>query len=158
MRKSFLLDANILLRDADAESVQHEIVRQALADLSRRDARLCIVAQSLFEFWAVATRPARNNGLGLTTDEAAYYVARYRTTFELLSEEPLLDQWQRLVVTYGVSSKPTHDARYIAAMKVHDIDHILTFNGSDFARFSVGERVSVVQPGEIEDIEYSISV
>ena len=158
MRKSYLLDANVLLRSLEETSDKQAVVREALAKLVTQNARLCIVAQTLFEFWAVATRPAKNNGLNLSTTQAAQEIATFRDAFELLPEEPLLDQWQRLVVTYGVSGKPTHDARYIAAMKVHDIDHILTFNGSDFARFSVGERVTVVQPGEIEDIEYSISV
>lgn len=148
MSESYLLDANILLRRSDATSPQHNIVRQALATLSSQNARLCIVAQSLFEFWSVATRPLQNNGLGLTVSNAAYFIERHQNTFELLPEMPLFDEWQRLVTTYGVSGKPTHDARYVAAMRVHGIDNILTFNSSDFTRFAAGENIVVVDPRE----------
>ena len=39
-------------------------------------------------------------------------------------------------MTHGVSGKKTHDARLVAAMTVHRIDHILTFNTDDFARYT----------------------
>jgi predicted nucleic acid-binding protein len=43
--------------------------------------------------------------------------------------------WRRLVVAHGISGKKTHDARIVAAMLVHGLKHVLTFNVSDFARY-----------------------
>jgi predicted nucleic acid-binding protein len=38
-------------------------------------------------------------------------------------------------VRHRVSGAQVHDARLAAAMLVHGIDRILTFNGADFTRF-----------------------
>lgn len=102
-----------------------------------------------FEFWAVATRPTANNGLGLTISQVTREVANFGAAFEVLPELPLLDEWQRLVINYSMSGKPTHDARYVAALKVHHHGNILTFNGSDFARFAMGESIDIVEPMKV---------
>ena len=44
-------------------------------------------------------------------------------------------QWERLVIQHEVSGKKTHDARLVAAMIVHGLTHILTFNVEDFTRY-----------------------
>lgn len=38
-------------------------------------------------------------------------------------------------MTHGVSGKKSHDARLVAAMRVHKLTHVLTFNVDDFQRF-----------------------
>jgi predicted nucleic acid-binding protein len=35
-----------------------------------------------------------------------------------------------------VSGKQAHDARIVAAMKVHGVTHLLTFNTDDFKRYT----------------------
>jgi predicted nucleic acid-binding protein len=42
--------------------------------------------------------------------------------------------------------KTSHDARLVAAMKVHRIDSILTLNPKDFQRF---DHINVVMPADI---------
>ena len=44
-------------------------------------------------------------------------------------------EWENLVITYRITGKPTHDARIVAAMKIHGLKNIITFNTSDFKRF-----------------------
>ena len=41
-----------------------------------------------------------------------------------------------MVITYRVSGKNTHDPRLVAAMIVHGIGSILTFDVQDFARYT----------------------
>jgi hypothetical protein len=36
---------------------------------------------------------------------------------------------------HGVCGKKAHDTRLVAAMLVHGVKHILTFNVGDFARY-----------------------
>ena len=56
--------------------------------------------------------------------------------FDLLPDgAAVFPEWQRLVVTHDVKGRNAHDARLVAAMVVHGVDHLLTFNGADFARF-----------------------
>ena len=103
----------------------------------RRDRdSLHIASQNIIEFWVVATRPVSENGLGLTIDQALHEVVRLKRFFILLPELPLQSEWERLVVTFRVSGKNGHDARLVAAMSVHRLDRILTFNVADFTRYT----------------------
>ena len=66
---SILLDANVLLRLADATNAAHAVAAAAVATLRAQGETLGIVPQSVYEFWVVATRPIANNGLGLSSGE-----------------------------------------------------------------------------------------
>ena len=145
-----LLDANILLRHVEMAHAHHVVVQNAIARLTTSGVVLVIVPQCLYEFWAVATRPIQNNGLGYTPTETLALLTAIKSTFLLKQDAPeIYDEWQHLVSTYNVSGKPTHDARYVAAMKVHNIENILTFNGSDFTRFAQNENIAVVDPTNV---------
>jgi predicted nucleic acid-binding protein len=131
------LDTNILTRLAQPSHQLHGTALNAVRRLEGRGDTCCIVPQNLYEFWAVATRPIAVNGLALTVAEAASEVAYIRKSFLLHRDPPqLLDEWQQLVIANSCLGKPSHDARIVAAMNVHAIKQILTFNGSDFTRFS----------------------
>jgi len=97
---------------------------------------LYITQQNLVEFWAVTTRPVAANGLGYTTEQAAAEVGALKRFFDLLPELPLQDEWERLVTYYSVSGKNAHDARLVAAMLLHGVGSILTFNAQDFVRYT----------------------
>jgi predicted nucleic acid-binding protein len=45
-----------------------------------------------------------------------------------------------------VIGKQAHDARLVAAMKVHDLRHLLTFNDTDFKRFT---EITVVNQRDV---------
>ena len=47
---------------------------------------------------------------------------------------------------HEVIGKMAHDARLVAAMKRHDITHLLTFNDRDFSRFT---DIMVVNPASV---------
>ena len=63
----------------------------------------------------------------------------------------LYDEWRRLVVLRGVSGKNAHDTRLVAAMMVHSITQILTYNADDFTRYS---GIEVVQPTMLDSEEF----
>jgi hypothetical protein len=77
-------------------------------------------------------------------------LARIKTLFTLLPDtRALLPEWERLVTASGVTGKNAHDARLVAAMIVHGVTHLLTFNVADFSRYSgiiVLNPASVVAP------------
>ncbi len=54
----------------------------------------------------------------------------------LPDSEAVYREWRRIVLQYSVSGIQVHGARIAAAMYVHGISHILTFNVTDFSRFS----------------------
>jgi predicted nucleic acid-binding protein len=58
----------------------------------------------------------------------------------------VLETWQRLVVTHGVSGKQAHDAHIVAMMQVHSVMSILTFNGDHFKRYP---GITVLAPEKV---------
>jgi predicted nucleic acid-binding protein len=133
---SVLIDTNLLTRSVQPGSPQFQSAVTALRELPVRGERLCVVPQVLYEYWAVATRPANVNGLGLTTTEARDEQLRVLSLAAFLADTPdVFLEWQRLVVAHDVKGKNAHDARLVAAMNVHGLTRLLTFNGVDFARY-----------------------
>jgi predicted nucleic acid-binding protein len=146
---SYLLDTNILLRLAKSRHPMHRLTRDSVASLTDRREILYIVPQNLYEGWVVATRPLANNGLGLSPQLAARLIARTPSFCELIPDVPAIyAEWLELVRTYAVSGVTAHDARLVAAMKVHRIENLLTFNTADFSRFS-GVEINVHSPESV---------
>lgn len=131
-----LLDTNILGRIAEPTHPHHRPALDATTALGQRGDTLCVVPQVLYEFWVTATRPAAANGLGLSAAAAAGEIARLKGLFTFLPDNAAIySEWERLVTRHQVTGKNAHDARLVAAMAVHGLTHVLTFNTADFARF-----------------------
>jgi predicted nucleic acid-binding protein len=74
----------------------------------------------------------------LTAAEARLRRENIRRDFTLLRDEPALyDAWEHLVDQYQVIGLAVFDARLVAAVQIHRLDRILTFNITDFARYGV---------------------
>jgi hypothetical protein len=67
-----LIDTSALLRTLQVRHPQYELITRALELLPQQGRRLHVVPQNLVELWVVATRPAEQNGLGLTPAEVAW--------------------------------------------------------------------------------------
>lgn len=128
----------MVLRVFQPAHPMHAAARAALVAVRARGDVLCFVPQVLYEFWVVSTRPLNNNGRGLTPAATAAELTAIRTDFVLFDDGPdILPTWETLVTTFAVTGKPAHDARLVAAMRVHGLTHLLTFNGADFARYPI---------------------
>jgi predicted nucleic acid-binding protein len=142
-----LADTSILLRALQVRHPQHEIAIRAFEILAERGRELHIVPQNLFELWVVATRPIQQNGLGLSTAATLEEVARLKNMLPLLPDTPAIyPAWEQLVVQYGVIGKPAHDARLVAAIQVHGLSGILTFDKTGFSRYA---HIEVVHPYDL---------
>lgn len=131
-----LIDTSTLLRTLQPRHAQHEAATRALEVLPKQGRELHIVPQNLIELWVVATRPVEQNGLGLSPAAAATELRRLKSMLPLLPETPALYQaWESLVIQHQVSGKPAHDARLVAAMRVHGLTTILTFDKTGFSRY-----------------------
>jgi predicted nucleic acid-binding protein len=144
---TYLVDTNVLLRGIQRTHPMFADARKAAAVLIEQGNELSIVAQNLIEFWAVATRPAASNGLALSLSETATHLRTFKQTFKLLPDTAdILSEWERLVELHAVSGRQSHDARLVAAMLVHGVSHILTFNTEDFKRYN---EITVVNPQNV---------
>ena len=141
---AILIDTNILLRSLQPHHPHCAIVERAVSAIRTRNETLNVTPQNLIEFWAVATRPASENGLGMAVEMATSELSVLQRLFCLLPETAsVFVEWERLVTTHRVSGKNTYDARIVAAMNVHRITRILTFNVQDFTRYP---EISAVHP------------
>jgi predicted nucleic acid-binding protein len=125
----------------------YSIADRAIERLLEHGQELHIVPQNLIELWVVATRPAYGNGLGMPPSRAAAAPTRLKDMFILLPDsEAIYPVWESLVITYQVVGKPTHDARLVAAMQVHGLSAVLTFDKSGFTRFP---GIEVFHPADL---------
>lgn len=133
---NYLVDTNILSRLAEPGHAMHQAALDAVKHLIQQGHTLHIVPQNLYEFWVVCTRPLSVNGLGKTATEAAAELASIKSLFLLADETPaVFPTWEQLVTATPIIGKNGHDARLVAAMIVHGLSHLLTFNAKDFRSY-----------------------
>ena len=138
----YLLDSNILIRWVQRTDADYALVRSALDSLAKAGSAFCYTSQNLAEFWNACTRPIDRNGFGLTpweTDRRARLIEE--NLLLLVDSLAVHHEWRKLLVSHNVSGIQVHDARLVAAMRVHRVKRILTFNDRDFARYSDIEAV-----------------
>ena len=141
---SIQIDTNILLRSAEPSHPTHTIAVNAVKKLLFDNTNVCLIPQNLIEFWNVTTRPVGNNGFGWTPVKADRELTRLESLLTILPDsQGIYREWRKLVLANSVRGKQVHDTRIVAAMNVHQIQHLLTFNDKDFRRFS---RIILVNP------------
>jgi predicted nucleic acid-binding protein len=139
-----LIDTNVLVRGLQPSSPSLLIAASAVDSLRQSGETLILAVQNIIEFWVVATRPLKENGLGLSGERAVREIAGFKELFEVLPESSdILPEWERLVRQYDVTGKTAHDARLVAVMSLNKIDKILTFDADDFTRF---REIQVLDP------------
>jgi len=148
---AYLLDTNLLVRLGNTLDARHTVAARAVFELHRRGELLHITPQVLIEFRNVATRPTAVNGLGLSAVGAEAKAAVFQATFPLLAETPAIyPAWKALVEALSIVGKQVHDARLVAVCHANGVSHLLTFNGTHFARLAgFGPGVVVVDPASV---------
>ncbi len=143
---SVLVDTNVLLRRTQPTHQLHTLAVESVARLLSAGEPVYFTLQNISEFWNVVTRPVASNGLGFTSALALAEVVKIERILTLLPDAPAIyNEWKRLVVQHGVIGSKVHDARLVAAMNVHALHRILTFNTGDFTRY----RIEVLHPTSV---------
>jgi predicted nucleic acid-binding protein len=144
---NFLVDTNIATRLAEPGHAMHQAALDAVKLLVAQGHKLHIVPHTLYEFWVVCTRPTSVNGMGRTAAEAVAELASLKALFQWLDESAaVFGVWEQLVSSTPVVGKNAHDARLVAAMMVHGLTHLLTFNAQDFRQYT---GITVVTPADV---------
>jgi len=144
---STLVDTTILTRSVYATDPMHQLAVDAVDALRMQGEQLCLVPQNFYEFWVVCTRPAAQNGLGMAPAQVEGEITRLEQLFIVLDDIPaLFPEWGRVVTLYQVCGKNGHDARLVAAMHVHQVNRLLTFNTQDFQRY---QNIVALSPQQV---------
>jgi len=124
-----LVDTNVLVRSVEGAHPLMRIARDSLRHLYEEGHELCVTPQNVAEFWNVCTRPAKLNGLGNGIPATDRLASRIESLFTILPDSlDTFRRWRDLVVSHAVKGAEVHDTRLVAAMLVHRVDAILTFN------------------------------
>lgn len=116
----------------------YPLASSALTKLVRGGEELCVFPQIVREFWNVATRPVERNGLGLPVTHVESEVHRTEAAFTLLEDGlAVYREWLRLASQHRVLGVQVHDCYLAASVRVREIERLLTFNPSDFARYGI---------------------
>lgn len=143
---SVLVDTNVLLRRTQPAHESHAVAVESVARLLATGEPVHFTLQNIAEFWNVVTRPVANNGLGFSVVLALAEVEKIERALTLLPDVlAMYGEWKRLVVQHGAQGVKVHDARLVAAMNVHNVRRILTFDADDFIRYGV----EVLQPSSV---------
>ena len=145
---AYLVDTDVLLRFVKPDDSDYSMLRSSIRMLWLDGDDLCYTSQNLAEFWNTSTRPVERNGYGLSILEVDGRARFIEEQFTLLEDSNAVHhEWRSLLVNHSVSGIQVHDARLVAAMHVHQISHLLTFNTRDFVRYT---GITVVHPGSFE--------
>jgi predicted nucleic acid-binding protein len=145
---AYLVDTNVLVRLANSTDAKHDVAAEAMLKLHDLGEILHITPQNLIEFRNVATRPLKDNGLGLSPVAAEADAAKFEATLPLLAETPeIFPKWKAIVESLGIIGKQVHDARLVAVCHVHGVKNLLTFNATHFAALAnYGSGLTIVEP------------
>ncbi len=139
---AYLVDSNVLLRWVKPDHSEYPTIVSATDAVLRHDGVLCYTSQNVAEFWNACTRPADRNGYGLSPEETDRRARVFEGKLRLLPDNfAVHEEWRKILVTHNVSGVQVHDARLVAAMRVHGVKLILTFNPKDFTRYGDIEAV-----------------
>lgn len=148
-----LIDTNVLLRFFDLADPRNSEIVQALDAMTKASEETYVCAQVLIEYWVVATRPREANGLGLSIPDADRNLDQIEALFACLPEPPDIGaRWREIVRQHSVSGKQAHDARLVALMQAHGVEHLFTLNSQDFTRYqgivplTPAEAISLYRP------------
>lgn len=137
-----LVDSNVLLRWVKPDHRDYPAIVSATDAILRRNGILCYTSQNVGEFWNACTRPVDRNGYGLSLQKTDRLAKTFEEKLRFLPDSIAIhEEWRRALVGHSVSGVQVHDARLVAAMRVHAVKRILTFNDKDFARYTDIEAV-----------------
>jgi hypothetical protein len=68
-------------RTAHHQSLHHSVAKAAVETLMKKNETLFIFPQMIYEYWRLATRPLKDNGLGLSIVESYNEMIRIKSLF-----------------------------------------------------------------------------
>ena len=143
-----LVDSNVLIFTIQQGHPWQEESINAVEAILAADEPVCVFLQNIAEFWNVCTRPADRNGLGLTSQETEKRLNTLESMLTVLHDTPAVDsQWRKLILQHDAKGIQAHDARIAAAMQIHGVTRLLTYNPRDFHRY---DGITAVHPKEVK--------
>jgi predicted nucleic acid-binding protein len=139
--REIFVDTNVLVYATQAgrggmSTVQHAAAKQALHRLQNSGTSLWLSRQILREYLSVVTRP-QGSSAAVPVRDAVADVRRFVSLFTVAEDSlRITDTLLGLIQQFPSGGRQIHDANIVATMLCHDLRRLITFNTSDFHRFS----------------------
>lgn len=131
------VDTNVLLAGTDTSRLHHDAAISFLEQGLSGQQRLFGSGQVFREYLVVATRPTKENGLGLSTTAALENLREFNRCIQILDENAdVAARLSALVKNHKLKGKRIHDANIVATMQAHGLTRIRTDNPGDFKVFT----------------------
>jgi len=145
-----LVDTNVLLESTDEGRRHHALALGLFRGAADAGVDLFVGTQVIREYLVVATRPVKNNGLGMATVDALDNVGQFLKRAGLVAEtlragETFVDWAGR----YEVRGKKLHDLQILATASSAGMDALVTANKKDF------QDIPAIQVMPLSEIEFS---
>lgn len=130
------VDTNILVYAKLAQAPLHAVAVQRLTALVETGAVLWVSRQILREYLAAMTRPNTLTS-PIPINALVEDVRDFATHFQVADDtSAVTEKLLALVEQVEVGGKQLHDANIVATMQAYEVQHLLTHNAADFARFA----------------------
>ncbi len=133
-----LLDTNILVYAMDGSSPHHAASRAVLEQARSSEARLCVVPQSLAEFYSLVTNPKRVTSPKSPKEALAVVEAILLLPGLEVLPIPLdvVARWIDICRNHPVKGPRIYDLQIVAVMLANGVRRICTLDRSDFEPFA----------------------
>lgn len=128
-----LVDTNVLLEATDKGRALHDRALTVFKNAPASGADLFVSTQVIREYLVVATRPIKNNGLGMNLTDALANVSRFRQRASCIAETIRAGEvFLSWVERFQLHGKRLHDLQLLATASAAGMDALLTANEGDF--------------------------
>ena len=140
----YFVDTNVFIAASDPDRPDHEQAIRILQAGLDGNVILLLSGQVLREYRVVVTRPAKVNGLGLSSKAAGENIESFLGLAGFLEEDKQVHERLHLLASQlGLKGKRIHDANIAATVLRHGFYQILTSNPGDFKAFGEIKTVAL---------------
>jgi predicted nucleic acid-binding protein len=146
-KPSIFIDTNVLIRANVETAPNHEEALACLKKLGKSSVERWINQQILREYLANVTRPQTfMNAMPIATAIARieYFQSRFIVAQD---NDRVFAALLKLLSSIPTGGKQVHDTNIIATMQIYGVSQLLTYNPSDFTRFSA--HITVLSPQDL---------
>ncbi len=146
-KSSIFVDTNVLIRANVATAPNHEEALACLKTLGKSSTERWISQQILREYLANVTR-SQTFMSPIPMAAAIARVEYFQSRFIIAQDsERVFANLLKLLGTTATSGKQIHDTNIVATMQAYGVNQLLTYNPTDFTRFST--HITILAPTEV---------
>jgi predicted nucleic acid-binding protein len=138
------LDTNVLVYASVLESPWFKSAQDIIRRLENKNTTIYISRQIIREYIATLSRP-QTFPVKLTNNDILAHISDYINRYNIIDENSAVtEKLFELFNKFEIGGKQIHDASIVATMLSHGVSTLITYNVTDFVRFS--DLIKIAKP------------